>query len=102
MIAENSSLPKFELSDADGNIVKSSDLKGKKVVIIGDILHSRVALSNIYALQLLGAKVKVCGPPSLIPKHMETLGVEVEHNLKKALQCVTLQIYCVYNTSVWM
>ena len=81
---------------------KVGDLKGKKVVIIGDILHSRVALSNIYALQLLGAKVKVCGPPSLIPKHMETLGVEVEHNLKKALQCVTLQIYCVYNTSVWM
>lgn len=65
---------------------KVGDLKGKKVVIIGDILHSRVALSNIYALQLLGAKVKVCGPPSLIPKHMETLGVEVEHNLKKALQ----------------
>ena len=65
---------------------KVGDLKGKKVVIIGDILHSRVALSNIYALQLLGAKVKVCGPPSLIPKHMETLGVEVEYNLKKALQ----------------
>jgi len=60
-------------------------VKGKKVVIIGDILHSRVALSNIYALQLQGAKVKVCGPTTLIPKHIETLGVSVETNLKKAL-----------------
>lgn len=65
---------------------KLGDLKGKKVVIIGDILHSRVALSNIYALQLLGAKVKVCGPPSLIPKHISSLGVEVEYELEKALQ----------------
>jgi len=65
---------------------KLGDLKGKKIVIIGDILHSRVALSNIYALQLLGAKVKVCGPPSLIPKYIETLDVIVEYDLKKALQ----------------
>lgn len=65
---------------------KLGDLKGKKVVIIGDILHSRVALSNIYALQLLGAKVMVCGPPSLLPKYIGKLGVEVEHNLEKALQ----------------
>ncbi len=65
---------------------KLGDMKGKKVVIIGDILHSRVALSNIYALQLLGAKVMVCGPPSLLPKHINSLGVEVEYNLKKALQ----------------
>ncbi len=65
---------------------KLGDLKNKKIVIIGDILHSRVALSNIYALQLLGAKVKVCGPPSLLPKHIESLGVETEYNLKKALE----------------
>ncbi len=65
---------------------KLGDLHGKKVVIIGDILHSRVALSNIYALQLLGAKVKVCGPPSLIPKHISSLGVGVEYELEKALE----------------
>lgn len=65
---------------------KLGDLKGKNIVIIGDILHSRVALSNIYALQILGAKVKVCGPPSLIPKHISSLGVEVEYELEKALQ----------------
>ncbi len=64
---------------------KVGDLKGKKVVIIGDILHSRVALSNIYALKILGAKVKVCGPPSLMPKYVSKLGVEVEYNLEKAL-----------------
>ena len=65
---------------------KLGHVDGKKVVIVGDILHSRVALSNIFALQLLGAKVKVCGPKSLIPKYIEELGVEVETNLKKALQ----------------
>jgi aspartate carbamoyltransferase catalytic subunit len=62
------------------------DVAGKKVVIVGDILHSRVALSNIFALQLLGAKVKVCGPKTLLPKYIEKLGVEVEGNLKKALE----------------
>jgi len=61
-------------------------VKGKKVVIVGDILHSRVALSNIYALQLQGAEVKVCGPTTLIPKYITSLGVTVETNLKKALQ----------------
>jgi aspartate carbamoyltransferase catalytic subunit len=61
------------------------DVAGKKVVIVGDILHSRVALSNIFALQMLGAEVKVCGPNSLIPKHIECLGVKVEPNLIKAL-----------------
>ncbi len=65
---------------------KLGHVEGKKLVIVGDILHSRVALSNIFALQLLGAKVKVCGPKSLIPKYIEELGVEVETNLKKALQ----------------
>jgi len=61
-------------------------VKGKKVVIIGDILHSRVALSNIYALKLQGAEVMVCGPTTLIPKHITSIGVTVETNLKKALQ----------------
>lgn len=62
------------------------DVKGKKVVIVGDILHSRVALSNIFALKLQGAEVKVCGPKTLIPKHIESLGVKVETNLMAALQ----------------
>lgn len=61
------------------------DVTGKKVVIVGDILHSRVALSNVYALQLLGAEVKVCGPKTLIPKYIDKLGVGVETNLDKAL-----------------
>jgi aspartate carbamoyltransferase catalytic subunit len=62
------------------------DVAGKKVVIVGDILHSRVALSNIYCLQKLGAEVMVCGPSTLIPRHIEQLGVKVEHNLRKALE----------------
>ena len=62
------------------------DVSGKKVVIVGDILHSRVALSNIYCLQKLGAEVMVCGPTTLIPKYIGELGVKVEHNLKKALE----------------
>lgn len=61
------------------------DVAGKKVVIVGDILHSRVALSNIYALKLQGAEVMVCGPKTLIPKHIESLGVSVETDLRKAL-----------------
>jgi aspartate carbamoyltransferase catalytic subunit len=65
---------------------KLGDVVGKKVVIVGDILHSRVALSNIYALQMQGAEVKVCGPKTLIPKHIESLGVTVEPNLRKALE----------------
>ena len=65
---------------------KLGDVAGKKVVIVGDILHSRVALSNIYALQMQGAEVKVCGPKTLIPKHIESLGVKVEPNLRKALE----------------
>jgi len=63
-----------------------TDFKGKKVVIVGDILHSRVALSNIFCLQKLGAEVMVCGPTTLIPKHIGELGVKVEHNLRKALE----------------
>jgi aspartate carbamoyltransferase catalytic subunit len=65
---------------------KIGDIAGKKAVIVGDILHSRVALSNIFALKKLGAEVMVCGPLTLIPKHIESLGVTVETNLQKALQ----------------
>ncbi|WP_191859763.1 aspartate carbamoyltransferase catalytic subunit [Hanstruepera ponticola] len=61
------------------------DVKGKKVVIVGDILHSRVALSNIFALKTQGAQVMVCGPKTLIPKYIDKLGVTVETNLRKAL-----------------
>ena len=64
---------------------KYGEVKGKKVVIVGDILHSRVALSNIFALQLQGAEVMVCGPKTLMPKHINKLGVKVETNLLKAL-----------------
>jgi aspartate carbamoyltransferase catalytic subunit len=65
---------------------KLGDVARKKVVIVGDILHSRVALSNIYALLMQGAEVKVCGPKTLIPKHIESLGVKVESDLRKALE----------------
>lgn len=65
---------------------KLGTVTGKKVVIIGDILHSRVALSNIYALKLQGAEVKVCGPKTLIPPYIESLGVGVEFDIKKALE----------------
>ena len=65
---------------------KLGTIKGKKIVIVGDILHSRVALSNIFALKLQGAKVKVCGPTTLIPKYITSLGVEVETNIKKSLE----------------
>lgn len=64
---------------------KLGDVSGKKVVIVGDILHSRVALSNIYCLQKLGAEVMVCGPKTLIPKHIDKLGIKVEYDLMKAL-----------------
>lgn len=65
---------------------KLGEVAGKKIVIVGDVLHSRVALSNIFALKMQGANVKVCGPKSLIPKHIESLGVSVEPNLRKALE----------------
>ncbi len=64
---------------------KHGEVKGKKVVIVGDVLHSRVALSNIFALQLQGAEVMVCGPKTLIPKYIDKLGVKIEYNLSKAL-----------------
>lgn len=65
---------------------KLGGVGGKKVAIIGDILHSRVALSNIFAMQKLGAKVMVCGPPTLLPRYIRQLGVEVELDVRKALQ----------------
>jgi aspartate carbamoyltransferase catalytic subunit len=77
--------PTQALLDAYSIREKLGTVKGKKIVIVGDILHSRVALSNIFCLQKLGAQVMVCGPTTLIPKHIEKLGVKVEHNLVKAL-----------------
>ncbi len=62
------------------------EVAGKKVVIVGDILHSRVALSNIFALQMQGAEVMVCGPKTLIPRYIESLGVKYESDLRKALE----------------
>lgn len=78
--------PTQALLDAYSIREKLGSLNKKKVVIVGDITHSRVALSNIYCLKKLGAEVMVCGPTTLIPKHIETLGVKVEHDLMKALQ----------------
>ena len=65
---------------------KCGNVSGKKVVIVGDILHSRVALSNIFALQTLGAKVMVCGPATLLPKHIGELGVLIENDIRTALE----------------
>src|SRR3954471_19446760 len=77
--------PTQALLDAFSIREKHGEVKGKKVVIVGDILHSRVALSNIFCLQKLGAEVMVCGPATLIPKYISSLGVKVEHDLMKAL-----------------
>lgn len=78
--------PTQALLDAYSIREKLGKLQGKKVVIVGDIMHSRVALSNIYCLQKMGAEVMLCGPSTLIPKHMASLGVKIEYDLKKALQ----------------
>ena len=78
--------PTQALLDAYSIQEKLGSLKGKKVVIVGDILHSRVALSNIFCLNKMGAHIKVCGPATLIPRHIKSLGVEVETDLKKALE----------------
>ena len=77
--------PTQALLDAYSIREQYGDVAGKKVVIVGDILHSRVALSNIYCLQLLGAEVMVCGPATLIPKNIAAMGVKVSHNLEEAL-----------------
>jgi len=78
--------PTQALLDAFSMREKLGDLKGRRIAIIGDIMHSRVALSNIYCLQKLGAEVVVSGPPTLIPKNAESLGVRVEYDVRKALQ----------------
>jgi len=78
--------PTQALLDAFSIRERLGSVEGKKVVIVGDILHSRVALSNIYCLQKLGAEVMVCGPTTLIPKYIHELGVKVEHNLRAALE----------------
>ena len=78
--------PTQALLDAFSIREKYGDLKGKKVVIVGDILHSRVALSNIFCLKKLGAEVMVCGPETLLPKYIESLGVSVTTNLRDALE----------------
>ena len=77
--------PTQALLDAFSIRRKLGTLEGVKVAIIGDILHSRVALSNIFCLKKMGAEVIVCGPPTLIPRNIESIGVRVEHDLKKAL-----------------
>ena len=100
--------PSFLANHIDANIINAGDgthehptqalldaysirehftsFKGLHVLIIGDILHSRVALSNIFCLKRLGAEVMVCGPPTLIPKHIESLGVKVSYNIREALE----------------
>lgn len=78
--------PTQALLDAYSIREKLGSVRGKKVVIVGDISHSRVALSNIFCLQKLGAEVMVCGPATLIPKYIHELGVLVEHDLRKALE----------------
>lgn len=78
--------PTQALLDAYSMKEKLGTLEGKKIALIGDIMHSRVALSNIYLLTKMGAEVEVCGPPTLIPKHIEQLGVRVSYDLKKTLK----------------
>jgi len=78
--------PTQALLDAFSIQEKLGSVEGKNIVIVGDILHSRVALSNIFCLKKLGANVKVCGPSTLIPRHIESLGVTVEHDVRKALE----------------
>jgi aspartate carbamoyltransferase catalytic subunit len=78
--------PTQALLDAYSIREQFGTLEDKKVAIVGDILHSRVALSNIYCLQKLGAEVMVCGPTTLIPKYISSLGVKVSHNLREALE----------------
>lgn len=78
--------PTQALLDAFSLREKFGELNGLNVAIVGDITHSRVALSNIFALKKMGANVTVCGPPTLIPKHIESLGVKVNYNLEETLQ----------------
>jgi aspartate carbamoyltransferase catalytic subunit len=78
--------PTQALLDAYSMREQLGDLAGKKIAILGDILHSRVALSNIFCLKKLGAEVTVCGPPTLIPKYVDSLGVRVSHHLRETLE----------------
>jgi aspartate carbamoyltransferase catalytic subunit len=78
--------PTQALLDAFSIREKLGGLQGKKVALFGDIMHSRVALSNIYLLTKMGAEVIVCGPPTLIPKHIEKLGVRVSYDVRKTLE----------------
>lgn len=78
--------PTQALLDAYSIREKLGEVKGKKIAIVGDILHSRVALSNIFCLKKLGAEVMVCGPTTLMPKYIASLDVKVEYNLRKALE----------------
>ena len=77
--------PTQALLDAFSMTERLGDVRGKNIAIVGDIRHSRVAISNILCLQLLGANVRVCGPKTLIPKHMASMGVEVSHDLDETL-----------------
>ncbi len=78
--------PTQALLDAFSMREQLGDLTGRNIAIIGDVLHSRVALSNIFCLRKLGANVRVCGPPTLIPKHIKSLGVEVSYNIRETLE----------------
>ena len=90
--------PTQALLDAFSLREKFGDLSGKRIAIVGDILHSRVALSNIYALKMLGAEVRLCAPKSLLPKHIEALGVSISFDLMKVLNwCDAANILRVQN-----
>ena len=78
--------PSQALLDAYSLIEKLGDLNGKKIAVVGDVLHSRVALSNIFILRALGADIKLCAPKSLLPKHIESLGVKVSDDLIQTLK----------------
>ena len=78
--------PSQALLDAFSIKEKLGNISGKRIAIVGDVLHSRVALSNIFALKMLGAEVRICGPKSLIPKHIQSLGVSVSTDLMKTLK----------------
>lgn len=95
--------PTQALLDAYSIRESLGDVAGKKVAIVGDILHSRVALSNIFALKKLGAEVKLCGPKTLIPKHVDTLGVTYEPSLKKTIEwCDAVNMLRVQNERMSM
>src|SRR5690554_3260485 len=78
--------PTQALLDGFSMVEKLGDLAGKKIAIIGDIAHSRVAMSNMHLLTKMGAKVRVCGPPTLIPKFIKSFGVEVSYDVRETLE----------------